>query len=258
MENKDQQVTTFKFNPTDQNIRVQVINDEPWFVAKDVCDALGLENNRQATSKLDDDETMVSLIMTPSRGKQKIQVVNESGLYNLIFQSRKPEAKAFRKWVTSEVLPSIRRTGGYGIARQPGDMQDLLRARLNQLIPMMGGTTRCIDNLTGCTSRVKITSFLQGNPLPQADYYKLSGRVTYLLKLYGNPALIGHYLTPLLGFYPIDSINAIIYEHRPYIHNAGIVTMLNRIYHQLAELNQCLAHCELPDPVNALDASPLL
>lgn len=90
---------------------------EPWFVAKDVCDALEIENSRNATARLDEDEKGVSIVRTPS-GEQQMTIVRESGLYNLIFQSRKPEAKAFRKWVTSEVLPSIRKTGRYELKSQ--------------------------------------------------------------------------------------------------------------------------------------------
>ncbi|GHV46649.1 hypothetical protein FACS1894180_9370 [Bacteroidia bacterium] len=118
----------FTFNPSNQPIRVEVINNEPHFVAKDVCDCLSISNSRDAVDRLDEDEKGVSLVATPSR-KQKMQVVNESGLYNLIFQSRKPEAKAFRKWVTSEVLPAIRKTGKYAISHprqvsgeMPGEM----------------------------------------------------------------------------------------------------------------------------------------
>lgn len=96
-----------------QQVRTLVLDDQPWFGAKDVCDVLGLANSRDALKNLDDDEVMVSRIATPSRGRQQMQLVNESGLYNLIFRSRKPQARAFRRWVTSEVLPSIRRTGGY-------------------------------------------------------------------------------------------------------------------------------------------------
>ncbi len=106
------------------NIRTQVINGEPWFVAKDVCAALDITNPRDAIKKmLDDDERGVANFYTPANGyqgggEQQLNVVNESGLYNLIFRSRKPEARAFRKWVTNEVLPSIRRTGAYGVEHQ--------------------------------------------------------------------------------------------------------------------------------------------
>ena len=97
----------FNFNPANQQIRVEVINGEAWFVAKDVCDALGIKNSRDAVfNVLDDDEKGVAKIYTLG-GNQKMTVINESGVYNLIFRSNKPQARAFRKWVTSEVLPTI-------------------------------------------------------------------------------------------------------------------------------------------------------
>lgn len=106
---------TFTFNPSNQPIRVEAINGEPWFVAKDICDALQLTNTRETMKRLDDDEKLTSLILTSGQGRQ-MWLVNESGLYNLIFQSRKPDAKAFRQWVTREVLPSIRKTGRYELS----------------------------------------------------------------------------------------------------------------------------------------------
>jgi prophage antirepressor-like protein len=109
----------FTFNQSNQPIRVEVINNEPWFVAKDVCMAIAIEKHRDAMSRIDDDERG-SVVVDTLGGRQSMTAVNESGLYNLIFQSRKPEAKSFRKWVTSEVLPSIRKTGGYkpGLPKQ--------------------------------------------------------------------------------------------------------------------------------------------
>lgn len=106
---------TFTFNPSNQPIRVEMIDNEPWFVAKDVCQALTISNHNDAISRLDDDEKGVATADTLG-GKQSLNIVNESGLYNLIFQSRKPEAKAFRKWVTGEVLPTLRKTGRYELA----------------------------------------------------------------------------------------------------------------------------------------------
>ena len=93
-------------------IRTTVQNGEPWFVAADVCKALDIENNRKATNRLDDDEKGVTSSDTLG-GKQKLTIVNEAGLYSLVLGSRKPEAKAFKRWITHEVLPSIRKTGGY-------------------------------------------------------------------------------------------------------------------------------------------------
>ncbi|ETK09443.1 hypothetical protein T231_09520 [Tannerella sp. oral taxon BU063 isolate Cell 6/7/9] len=94
------------------SVRMQMIKDEPWFAAKDVCELLGLDNSRQAVSRLDDDEKGVINSDTLG-GKQELTFVNESGMYALIFQSRKPQARAFRKWVTGEVLPSLRKYGYY-------------------------------------------------------------------------------------------------------------------------------------------------
>ena len=103
-------VQSFDFQPN--RLRVVMREGEPWFVAADVCDALGLDNNRQAMTRLDDDEKGVISSDTPG-GKQDVTVINESGLYSLIMGSRKPEARKFRKWVTAEVLPAIRKTGRY-------------------------------------------------------------------------------------------------------------------------------------------------
>lgn len=99
-------------------VRMQVIDGQPWFVAKDICDILDLSNPRKAVAALDDDEKGVTTSDTPG-GKQQVNIVNESGMYALIFQSRKPAARGFRKWVTSEVLPSIRKFGRYAAVGSP-------------------------------------------------------------------------------------------------------------------------------------------
>ena len=101
--------------------QVRVITDAqgvPWFVAADVCNALDLGNSRDALTRLDDDEKSTASIPTPG-GAQSFTTVNEPGLYSLIFGSRKPEARAFKRWVTHEVLPTIRRTGTYNTAPTP-------------------------------------------------------------------------------------------------------------------------------------------
>lgn len=148
MSNKEE-AKVFTFNENNKPIRVELVDGEPWFVAKDVCDALGIENNRNATARLDDDEKGASIVRTPS-GEQSMTTVNESGLYNLIFQSRKPEAKKFRKWVTGEILPSIRKTGRYeastvsphteqGLAVRPRRRRGLLvDAELTNLLWLIG------------------------------------------------------------------------------------------------------------------------
>lgn len=94
-------------------IRSLIINDEPWFVGKDVAEILGYAEPRSAVSKkVDAEDRGVSKIATPS-GKQEMTIINESGLYSLILSSKLPSAKKFKRWVTSEVLPTIRKHGAY-------------------------------------------------------------------------------------------------------------------------------------------------
>ncbi|PEQ68132.1 phage antirepressor KilAC domain-containing protein [Bacillus cereus] len=93
-------------------VRTVVQGEDVWFVAKDVCDILAIKNNRDALNKLDEEEKGVALTDTLG-GKQNTSIINESGLYSLIMTSRKPQAKSFKKWVTSEVLPTIRKHGAY-------------------------------------------------------------------------------------------------------------------------------------------------
>lgn len=88
-------------------------NGDTWFVAKDVGDALGIQNIRQVLANLDDDEKGVCKVYTLG-GEQEVSVVNEPGLYTLILRSNKPEVKAFKRWITHEVIPAIRKRGFYG------------------------------------------------------------------------------------------------------------------------------------------------
>lgn len=96
----------------DQNkVRTVVLDGQPWFVAADVCSALGIQNVSQAVDKLDDDERSMFNI-----GRQgATNIINESGLYSLVLGSRKPEAKAFKRWITHDVIPTIRKTGSYSV-----------------------------------------------------------------------------------------------------------------------------------------------
>lgn len=108
-------------------VRTATINGEPWFVANDVCAIL--EIDRTQTRRLDDDEKGVCLIHTLG-GDQKMSIVNEFGLYSLILRSRKPEAKAFRRWITHEVIPAIRKHGMYAttpMLRQFQENPELIR-----------------------------------------------------------------------------------------------------------------------------------
>lgn len=103
------------FRYQDNEVRTVEINGEPWFVLKDVCEILNIENHKDVVKRLDADEVGRFNLPHPQNPDKLIEMVciNESGLYNVLLRSDKPEAKPLRKWVTSEVLPSIRKTGSY-------------------------------------------------------------------------------------------------------------------------------------------------
>lgn len=149
----------FVCDALNRRVRTVQLDGEPYFVAKDICDVLGISNHNDAVGRLDDDERRGSVMPTPS-GTQLTTVVNESGLYHLIFQSRKPEARLFRRWVTSEVLPALRRTGRYALTGvsapatsepyrraagtvRPREWHDL-RSELCEREPLFGGEVRSL------------------------------------------------------------------------------------------------------------------
>jgi prophage antirepressor-like protein len=115
------QIRAFDFQ--EHAVRTLVMAETPWFVAADVCRVLEIANARDAVKALDVDErASVGIADTSSSTRKSIttNVINESGLYALIFKSRKPEAKKFRKWVTAEVLPALRKQGAYSVGEQVG------------------------------------------------------------------------------------------------------------------------------------------
>jgi prophage antirepressor-like protein len=103
-------------------VRTLTINGQPWFVAKDVCNAIGIVDHKDATRRLDEDESMGCVIPSSSRGNQTMTCISESGLYHLLLTSRRPAAKPFRRWVTDVVLPALRKEGQYTMpgAQVPG------------------------------------------------------------------------------------------------------------------------------------------
>jgi len=94
-------------------VRTIIKDDEVWFVAKDVCDILNHSNHKMAVSRLDEDEVNKVYLIDSLGRQQQTTVVNEAGLYSLILTSNKPEARQFKRWITHEVIPTIRKTGGY-------------------------------------------------------------------------------------------------------------------------------------------------
>lgn len=112
------QLQIFKYEEEDHldNLTTIEIDNEIWFVASEVCNLLEIKNASDAVSRLDDDEKQTSVLPISGQNR-KVNLISESGLYALVFKSSKPSAKKFRKWVTKEVIPAIRKTGSYGINR---------------------------------------------------------------------------------------------------------------------------------------------
>ena len=122
------------FDFEDQAVRVVMRDGAPWWVVADVCRVLEIGNPRDAISRLDDDEKDGVGITDAIGRNQTVNAINESGLYALVLTSRKPAAKRFRKWITSEVLPSLRRHGRYDMSGAPSDMREISADRLIELL----------------------------------------------------------------------------------------------------------------------------
>lgn len=122
------EVMTFNFSESKSEIRNVLLEGKPFFVAKDVCDVLGLTNSNKSIANLDEDEKAdVTFSYTSSNGtvqNRKVKAINESGLYALVLRSNKPYARTFRKWITSEVLPAIRKKGYYGAIKTKSSFID--------------------------------------------------------------------------------------------------------------------------------------
>jgi len=119
----------FTFPETAQHVRTVMVDGEPWWIAKDVAVVLELGNMHSSLALLDEDEKGVHSVETPG-GAQQLGIVSEPGLYSLILRSRKPQAKAFKRWITHEVLPSIRQSGSYSVAPREMTKLEALQAAI--------------------------------------------------------------------------------------------------------------------------------
>jgi prophage antirepressor-like protein len=134
-------IQLFNFEGSPVETIVHEETKEVWVVAKDICDILDIKNVTQALESLDEDEKLTYLLHRAGQ-KREMYVINESGVYALILSSRKPDAKRLRKWVTSEVLPTIRKTGGYGVDKQA---VDALNGRVERLESLLQGESVSTD-----------------------------------------------------------------------------------------------------------------
>ena len=189
-------------NPDFGEVRTLEINGEPWFVLADVCRALGLSTPSRVAERLEDDEKGVSLTHTLG-GAQNLTIINESGLYSVILRSDKPQAKPFRKWVTSEVLPSIRKTGAYTVNTNAVQKKDdreldamlmdanarLLEAKAKQAAILLEFTKLNLSPeanqaLVACAS--ELMTGVKALPLPEVEKTYSAGEVGEMFGVSGN------------------------------------------------------------------------
>lgn len=149
------------FNYQNNEVRTVELNGEPWFVLKDVCAVLGISHITDTAKRMDEDEVGQTEVIDSIGRSQSTYVINESGLYNVILRSDKPEAKPFRKWVTSEVLPSIRKNGGYIAGQEQLTPQELMAKAL------------LVANKTLAEREARISELTVQNNImaPKAEYF---------------------------------------------------------------------------------------
>lgn len=155
------------FNYQSNEVRTVEMGGEPWFVLKDVCNILGISKYRDTAARLDADERG-SVEVDTLGGTQQVIAVNESGLYHVILRSDKPEATPFRKWVTSEVLPSIRKNGGYIAGQEQLTPEELMAKALLVANKTLADREARICELTAQNSQLTVEKQIMQ---PKAEYF---------------------------------------------------------------------------------------
>ncbi|CAK1244655.1 Prophage antirepressor [Fructobacillus cardui] len=162
------------FNFESNEVRTVLIDNEPWFVGKDVAETLGYSQTAKAIrTHVEVDDKGVSVLDTPG-GKQQMTVINESGVFALIFGSELDSAKRFKKWVTSEVLPSIRKTGSYSV--QPMDDFD-------KIALIAQGTTKLKEQVHGIET--KVDTYIENQVITATDSNAIARAVSKRVHQYG-------------------------------------------------------------------------
>lgn len=174
------------FNYQSNEVRTVEMDGEPWFVLKDVCTVLGISHITDTAKRMDEDEVGQTEVIDSMGRKQSTYIINESGLYNVILRSDKPEAKPFRKWVTSEVLPQIRKTGSYMLPKMTKEMQaifllDNRTAQLDQRVTALENNS-VIDygqqqTLKNAVNHRVVTEVLGGKDSPAYEDTHVRGMV---------------------------------------------------------------------------------
>ena len=174
------------------NVRVVNVAGEPWFVGKDVAEALGYEVSRNAIAQHVDDEDKLTHQISASGQNRNMTIINESGLYSLIMSSKLPQAKSFKRWVTSEVLPAIRKAGSYTAPKQESKSKAIdLEIRLNNSKARMASEYRRIAEMTDIKEykhicQQKAVEVLAGMPLlPMEEVTEKTYSATDIGKMFG-------------------------------------------------------------------------
>lgn len=161
------------FNFEANEVRTVVVNNEAWFVGKDVADTLGYSASRNALSKHVDVDDKLTHQISASGQMREMTLINESGVYSLIFGSKLDSAKRFKKWVTSEVLPSIRQTGGYQLKQlSPTEM---LKLQNDSILEVSEKVDRVED---------KVDTYIENQAVNATDYGAISTAVTHRVHQY--------------------------------------------------------------------------
>ena len=207
------------FHFQNRQVRTVQIDGEAWFVAVDVCQTLGLNQVSRAVSRLDDDEARLLKVTHPQNAGKSIMVnaVSEAGLYRLILASNKPEAKEFRRWVTHEVIPAIRRNGGNQMAVAPTETRTLLKFSRRDLLNL------AVEAETECEELRLENAELR----PKAEFYdRVAGThdsfsLGETAKMFGLPGLGRNNLIRFLreeGILMADNVAKQRYIDRGYFH----------------------------------------
>ncbi len=207
------------FSYQSHEVRTVRMNGELWFVLKDVCEVLDISNHKMTAQRLDADEVSQTYLIDSMGREQSTYIISESGLYSVILRSDKPEAKPFRKWVTSEVLPQIRKTGAYMVQADPNLPPELALANqtlaaVNKIYQMQLSQGERLDKLEATKTldyaqqlaiqdakSQRVVNLLGGKK--SAAYQDMSNRVFYA---------IGHDLKRLFGCGSYKDIPAIRFE----------------------------------------------
>ncbi|HCY87848.1 MAG TPA: phage antirepressor [Desulfobacteraceae bacterium] len=192
--------------PFDYDSRlVRVVPDDdgnPWWVAGDVCKVLDIQDAAQCVQRLEDDERLIRTLHVSGQNRE-MWTVNEPGIYTLIIRSNKPEAKAFKRWITHEVLPTIRRTGGYQIPDSPGYLSGDAAKRSGKMYFPMAKLVESADKFLEGKAALTALNYFTGMPvdalLEELEEKQTSSLEKNIRNLVLNPSQVGELLEDFLS-----------------------------------------------------------